>query len=248
MPGALLIEKCKANLRSGTHPVIITIFDRVHTALNLAEDAGLAGRVEVWDIQQFLSANVYEHSLFDEAKRNSTLSDIISRYNDIVLSAETDPSLRIEFEARWRIVADVFNAEKRSEIMRQVKSKKNKSTELRLIEVFKENGITGWRRNYAVKGHPDFVFPKQKIAVFVDGCFWHGHDCRNTRPADHQDYWQKKRERNIKHDQEVSAMFEARGWTVLRIWECELKKKNIKALLERFQIALNDEQLSETNL
>ena len=100
MPGALLIEKCRANLRSGCHPVIITIFERVHTALNLAEDAGLAGRVEVWDIQQFLSSNVYEHSLFDEAKRNSTLSDIIGRYNNIILEAETDPSLRIEFEAR----------------------------------------------------------------------------------------------------------------------------------------------------
>lgn len=100
MPGALLIEKCKVNLRNGCHPVIITIFERVHTALNLAEDAGLAGRVEVWDIQQFLSANVYEHSLFDEAKRNSTLSDIISRYNNIILEHETDPSLRIDFEAR----------------------------------------------------------------------------------------------------------------------------------------------------
>ena len=100
MPGALLIEKCGANLRSGCHPVIITIFERVHTALSLAEDAGLAGRVEVWDIQQFLSANVYEHSLFDESKRNATLSDIITRYNHIVLEAETDPSLRIEFEAR----------------------------------------------------------------------------------------------------------------------------------------------------
>ena len=100
MPGALLIEKCKANLRAGCHPVIITIFERVHTALNLAEDAGLAGRVEVWDIQQFLSANVYEHSLFDESKRNTTLSGIIDRYNKIVLEAETDPSLRIEFEAR----------------------------------------------------------------------------------------------------------------------------------------------------
>ena len=114
-------------------------------------------------------------------------------------------------------MADVFDAEKRSDIMRRVKSKKNKSTELRLIEIFKNHGITGWRRNYPVKGHPDFVFPKKKIAVFVDGCFWHGHDCRNTRPADHQDYWQKKRERNMKHDQEVTAMFEARGWTVLRI-------------------------------
>ena len=89
--------------------------------------------------------------------------------------------------------------------MRQIKSKKNKSTELRLIEIFKQNGITGWRRNYPVKGHPDFIFPKKKIAVFVDGCFWHGHDCRNTRPADHQEYWQKKRERNIKHDKEVTA-------------------------------------------
>ena len=100
MPGALLIEKCKANIRSGCHPVIITIFDRVHTALNLAEDAGFAGRVEVWDIQQFLSSNVYEHSFFDEGKRNSTLSEIITRYNAIVLEVETDPSLRIEFEAR----------------------------------------------------------------------------------------------------------------------------------------------------
>lgn len=119
--------------------------------------------------------------------------------------------------------------------MRQVKSKKNKSTELRLIEIFKQNGITGWRRNYPVKGHPDFVFPKKKIAVFVDGCFWHAHDCRNTRPADHQEYWQKKRERNMKHDKEVTAMFEAHGWTVLRIWECELKKKNESTLLERLK-------------
>lgn len=100
MPGAQLIEKCNANLRSGCHPVIITVFDRVHTALNLAEDAGLAGRVEVWDIQQFLSSNVYEHSLFDEGKRNSTLSEIVTKYNDIVLKTESDPSLRIEFEAR----------------------------------------------------------------------------------------------------------------------------------------------------
>jgi hypothetical protein len=100
MPGALLIEKCKANLRAGAHPVIITIFERVATALNLSEDAGLAGRVEVWDIQQFLSSNVYEHSMFDETKRNSTLGDIISAYNKIVLEKETDPSLRIEFESR----------------------------------------------------------------------------------------------------------------------------------------------------
>ena len=100
MPGALLIEKCKANLRSGFHPVIITVFERVHTALNLAEDAGIGGRVEVWDIQQFLATNVFEHSCFDETQRNTKLAAIVSNYNRIVLSTETDPSLRIEFEAK----------------------------------------------------------------------------------------------------------------------------------------------------
>ncbi len=122
-------------------------------------------------------------------------------------------------------MADVFDGKKRSEIMKKVRSRNNKSTELKLIQVFSENSIKGWRRGYPVKGHPDFVFLDKKIAVFVDGCFWHGHDCRNTRPADHAEYWAKKRERNIRHDKEVTAMFEQRGWRVIRIWECELKKK-----------------------
>ena len=64
-------------------------------------------------------------------------------------------------------MADVFDAEKRSDIMRQVKSKKNKSTELRLIEIFKQNGITGWRRNYPVKGHPDLCFQRKRLP-----CLW----------------------------------------------------------------------------
>jgi len=132
-------------------------------------------------------------------------------------------------------MADVFSKEKRSDIMRRVKSQKNKPTELQLIEVFKEQHIIGWRRNYKVKGHPIFVFPKQRIAVFVDGCFWHGHDCRNTRPSDNQSYWQKKRERNVERDKATTAQFEARGWTVLRIWECELKKKNREQLLQKIQ-------------
>lgn len=130
-------------------------------------------------------------------------------------------------------MADIFDKDKRSDIMRKVKSNKNKSTELRLIDVFHQLGITGWRRNYPVKGHPDFVFPVQKIAVFVDGCFWHGHDCRNTRPADNQDYWQRKRARNVQHDKEVTALFKKRGWKVLRIWECELKKRNESVLMQR---------------
>ena len=117
--------------------------------------------------------------------------------------------------------------------MSAVRSKQNKSTELKLIEVFKKIGIVGWRRNYKVKGHPDFIFPRKKIAIFVDGCFWHGHDCRNTHPSDNMEYWHKKRERNIKHDEEITALFESRGWVVIRIWECELKNKNYHVLMQK---------------
>ena len=136
-------------------------------------------------------------------------------------------------------MADIFDKQQRSQIMRKVKSSGNKSTELRLISVFKENNISGWRRNYAVKGHPDFVFLKMKIAFFVDGCFWHGHDCRNTTPSDNKEYWDRKRQRNIQHDREVTAIFEARGWTVIRIWECELKKKNVTILLKKLEPLLS---------
>ena len=130
-------------------------------------------------------------------------------------------------------MADVFDSQERSDVMRQIKSKRNKTTEIRLIEIFKQNNVTGWKRNYPVKGHPDFVFLKWRVAVFVDGCFWHGHDCRNTYPATNKEFWQKKRDRNIKHDQEITELFENRGWTVVRIWECELKRKNYESALQR---------------
>ena len=138
-------------------------------------------------------------------------------------------------------MADVFSKDKRSEIMKGVRSFGNKSTELTLIKYFTSNHITGWRRKYNVKGHPDFVFLNRKIAIFVDGCFWHGHNCRNTTPADHVDYWEKKRRQNIEHDQATTQLFESRGWTVIRIWECELKKKNIVKFLDKIKVLINNE-------
>jgi hypothetical protein len=99
-PGDPLIQKCKANIRGGYLPVIITIFDRVKNANDLAVDAEIFGRVEVWDIQQFLSTNINEHGLFDEQTRTAKLADIIERYNQIIDEKETDPSLKIEFETK----------------------------------------------------------------------------------------------------------------------------------------------------
>lgn len=136
-------------------------------------------------------------------------------------------------------MADVFDKGKRSDIMKSVRSKGNKTTELKLIEIFKDLGITGWRRHYSVIGHPDFVFLDRRIAVFVDGCFWHGHDCRNTRPSDNEEYWDMKRSRNIAHDKEITKRFEQRQWTVIRIWECELKKKNRSILMEKLGVVLH---------
>lgn len=133
-------------------------------------------------------------------------------------------------------MADVFSKDKRSEIMKGVRSSGNKSTELKLIQYFSSNHITGWRRKCNVKGHPDFVFLDKRIAIFVDGCFWHGHDCRNTRPAENAEYWKKKRTRNIEHDKAITNLFERRGWSVIRIWECELKKKNRAILDEKLSI------------
>lgn len=130
-------------------------------------------------------------------------------------------------------MADIFSKEKRSDIMSKVRSSGNKSTEMKLIKFFKENRIVGWKRNYKVKGHPDFVFLDKRIAVFVDGCFWHSHYCRNITPSENAEYWKKKRERNMAHDKEITEYFERRGWRVIRIWECELQKKNQSILLDK---------------
>jgi len=123
-------------------------------------------------------------------------------------------------------MADVFSKEQRSAIMRQVKANRNRSTELKLIDFFKTNKIKGWRRNYKLFGRPDFVFPTLRTVVFVDGCFWHGHDCRNTKPHTNKDYWTKKIERNKQRDKYVTRTLKQNGWTVIRVWECELKNEN----------------------
>ena len=129
---------------------------------------------------------------------------------------------------------DIFAAEKRSQIMSSVKSRNNKSTEIKFINLLRQNSISGWRRRYPVNGKPDFVFLKSRLAVFVDGCFWHGHDCRNTKPKQNKTYWELKIERNKTRDKIVTELFLTRGWRVLRIWECELKK-NPEEILDKLR-------------
>lgn len=72
-------------------------------------------------------------------------------------------------------MTDVLSRKQRSQVMAAVRSKGNRATELKLISIFRMNRIAGWRRNQHLPGKPDFVFHKERLAVFVDGCFW--HDC-----------------------------------------------------------------------
>ena len=135
-------------------------------------------------------------------------------------------------------MSDIFPKEKRSAVMKAVKSRNTKTTELKMIEIFKEFHIIGWRRICPLIGKPDFVFPKKRIVIFVDGCFWHGHDCRNVTPSDNAEFWEVKRLYNKKHDEEVTQTLVQKNWTVIRIWECELKKKNREVLLEKISLLL----------
>jgi DNA mismatch endonuclease (patch repair protein) len=121
--------------------------------------------------------------------------------------------------------------------MKGVKPSGNATTELKLIRLFKQNDIRGWRRNYRIYGQPDFAFIKYKLAVFTDGCFWHAHNCRNTTPKINIDFWENKINRNITRDIEVNEHLNKRKWLVVRIWECELQK-GAKKQIEQIKLII----------
>lgn len=110
--------------------------------------------------------------------------------------------------------------------MSLIRGSGNRDTELALIKLMRFSGITGWRRNSKLFGKPDFVFRKQRVAVFVDGCFWHG--CPKPKhapiPKTRSEWWKAKLDRNKLRDKEVNRQLRGEGWRVIRIWECDLAK------------------------
>jgi DNA mismatch endonuclease (patch repair protein) len=146
-------------------------------------------------------------------------------------------------------MADIFTKRKRSAVMSAIRSRGNAATELRLIAIFRAHGISGWRRGaslqWKVEGlklkkfrvKPDFVFHAQKLAVFVDGCFWHGCPLHATSPKTNAAFWRNKIAANRTRDRLVTRTLRARGWTVLRIWGHELKPAHERRLLNRLRRA-----------
>ena len=135
-------------------------------------------------------------------------------------------------------MADIFTKSKRSDVMSRIRSRGNKDTELVLMRVFRAHHIADWRRHQPVFGKPDFVFPKRRVAVFVDGCFWHGCPQHATKPRNNAAFWRKKFAANTRRDRLVTRTLRNGGWRVLRIWEHELARKNEARLLRRIRRAL----------
>lgn len=164
-------------------------------------------------------------------------------------------------------MADVFNKAKRSEVMSRIRSRGNKDTEVKLARLLRLNKISGWRRQIRLRVtsagwqvtrtrkarasalsrvsrhtslavRPDFVFPKSRTAVFVDGCFWHGCPRHGTRPKGNAAFWKRKLTGNQARDRRVNRALRQAGWRVVRIWEHALAKKQERQLLNRLRRAL----------
>lgn len=136
-------------------------------------------------------------------------------------------------------MADIFSKAKRSEVMSLVRGTGNRSTELRLIELLREASITGWRRKHPLPGRPDFVFVKHHLAIFVDGCFWHGCPKHLSKPATNRAFWMRKLTANKNRDRLVTQVLKKRGWRVLRIWQHALTRKHEGRCVMRIRRALS---------
>lgn len=132
-------------------------------------------------------------------------------------------------------MADNHSKEVRSMNMSHIRSKNSKLEELVRKYLFSK----GFRYRKNVKtlpGCPDIVLPRYKTVIFVNGCFWHKHDCpRFVWPSTNEEYWRPKIMGNVERDKRNFAELQQLGWTVLTVWECELKKKVIDATLEQLE-------------
>jgi DNA mismatch endonuclease (patch repair protein) len=132
-------------------------------------------------------------------------------------------------------MTDVFDTEKRSAVMRAVKSR-DTTPERQVRRAAHALGLRFRLGRSDLPGKPDLVFPSRRVALFVHGCFWHGHDCpRGARmPQNNRAYWQAKIARNVARDKASLANLRKLGWKPAVIWECEAKDaENLVRLITR---------------
>lgn len=109
--------------------------------------------------------------------------------------------------------------------MSKIPGSGNKDTEIAMIRILREYHIKGWKRKQKILGKPDFTFWKERVVIFVDGCFWHGCSIHMRYPKQNAEFWRKKLDSNIARDKLVNEKLSQKHWKIVRIWEHELKNK-----------------------
>ena len=138
-----------------------------------------------------------------------------------------------------------FGGLTRSQLMARIRSHGNATTERLMVALLRRHGALGVAPASANCGRPDFAWRRAHVAVFVDGCFWHGHDCgRNLAPRTNSEFWQAKISKNKARDRHVTLELERAGWVVLRIWECDLRK-NADSCIARIKQAVHKQPLHD---
>ncbi len=121
--------------------------------------------------------------------------------------------------------------------MSRIRSAGNAATELQFLHLLRTTGLTGWRRKMRLPGRPDVVFGRERVAVFLDGCFWHGCPRCYAPPKSNVDYWGPKIAGNIARDKKVTANLRAAGWIVVRVWQHSIRTHPGRTL-RRVRLAL----------
>lgn len=142
-------------------------------------------------------------------------------------------------------MSDFVSAEARSLIMSKVKSKGNLTTEMRMVEAFRRLGVVGWRRHLKVgNSRPDFVFRREKIAVFLDGCFWHSCPLHGSLPRSNRAFWESKFKSNSERDLRNCEELKSLGWNFVRFWEHSIKSQPDKCATDVLLLLSFSESLS----
>lgn len=157
-------------------------------------------------------------------------------------------------------MADVFDRAKRSDVMAKIRGTGNRSTELTMVSAFRSAHVTGWRRHVVftfripaspgsaaaskmqvVKVRPDFIFRTARLAIFVDGCFWHCCPLHSKVPEDNRSFWEPKLHANVARDRRATRLLRGAGWSVMRVWEHELQ--DVERVVRRVERRLKSSML-----
>ena len=140
-------------------------------------------------------------------------------------------------------MTDVLTEEQRKLNMSRIRGK-NTSPEIRFRKLLYASGVRGYRLHPDLPGKPDIAFPRRKLAVFIDGCFWHKCPIHFKEPETRKEFWMKKIQSNVERDRRVNQELQDKGWRVVRVWEHEIRKEPAAAVQRLIALLSDGESVS----